>query len=314
MSEDNKQWYERGWDYITNKDNSDKIFGTGSAFLGAIGINAIVQGMFNDNFDWNDLAKPEGLVLAFASGLGVVLVQEDAISKASDEYYNNDETYLKYHKENLDLSYAVRNYDFQRYFIKKLNEKEFTELVEQLTTKRINTVKNEIYLLESTQFLLKKKKMISQRQDKLRLLNNELEELEENGIPKTSINFTPYQVDDIFNFNQEELQYGRESIEDNSISKHRKKNWLARFYVPIISVFLTGGAAALLTQSIGAVLISSIGFTFLLIYNWWNTKRTHLKLKRKSATKREIKLNTHLNDAKKEYHEWNGTIEEKEEE
>ena len=304
MNEEPKQWHERTWDYITNKDNSDKIFGTGSAFLGAIGINAIVQGMFNDNFDWSDLTKPEGLVLAFASGLGVVLVQEDAIAKATDEYYNNDQIYLKYHKENLDLSYAVRDYDFQRYFIKKLNEKEFNELVEQLTTKRINTVKNEIYLLESTQFLLKKKKHISTQEEKLKLLNNELKELEKNGIAKNSINFKPYQVDDIFNFNQEEIQYGRESIEDNSITKHRKKNWLARFYVPIISVFLTGGAAALLTQSIWAVLISSLGFALLLIYNWWNTKRTHLKLKQKSATKREIKLNTHLNDAKKEYTKW----------
>jgi hypothetical protein len=302
MSE--KTWLDKQWDYISNKDNHDKIFGTGSAFLGAIGINAIVQGFFNDEFDWRDLLSLASVAMAFTSGLGVVFVQEDAINKASDEYYDNDQTYLKYNKENLELSYKVRDYDYQRYFVKNLNDKELKELIDQLTIKRINTVKNEIYTIESTQFLLKNKKSIKKQKDKLQLLQNELVELETNGIPLNTVKFTPYQVDDIFNFNQEEIQYGRESIQDDSVKKHRKKNWLARFYMPVISTLLMGGAAALITQSLLPVLISSVGFAFMLIYIWWNTKRNHLKLKQKIATKREIKLNTQLNDAVNGYDEW----------
>ena len=304
MNEDNK-WKSLSDNpiakWVLNIDKRQRALDTISSFAIALVVYTAVQGFTNPDFSVLDLLSFVGLFIAIASGFGVMAVQNDAINKAIIYFEENNEMFKKYNNDNIDKTYKVRNADFQRQFTKKLNTIEFEEKINDETIKKINNIKNHLFKLNNTIATTSKIKSVRKLEKKKLLLENELKELETNGINPQDVKFIMYEPSDIFAFNDGETKYGAEKVRDDSKRKHTKNNIYARFYIPIITMVVSSGLLYVLSQSLKQTIISSCTFLITLLWVWYSTYSKHIALKVKETIPTVINRNTLLTDADSEF-------------
>jgi hypothetical protein len=302
MAEDVK---EKGFigvtiDYFKADGRTNKIFETISAFAIGVAINVLSKG-FTQGFDITSIWSLSSLVVGFASGLGIPAVQDDAIRKATLKYLLSNELYARYRKENISYSDKITNKIFRRYFIKETNENDLIGLKEREYEKQTEDLKSKITDLQSKKLVAKKPEKIQTKINKLEL---KLSKIQENGVDVQKLGYQPIEMNDVFNFENKKSRVGKQSLQDNSVELHRRKNWFARFYMPVIMMILQGSALSVIKDNVDEVLISSVVFLIILAYTWFNTYQSHLALKEDISLPVEKNRNDLLKDADREYGEW----------
>ena len=312
LIEDNveKKWLGRNLDKVSgwfnDPDESRNVFSTLSAFIMSTSVYMFVQGI-DSGFVLGDMWSWGTVAVGFAGSLGVPAVQEDGMVKGYIKFLLNP-LFKKYRKENIEISDKINDREFRRNFTRKHNEANITELLEKATVDTIADLEDKIFNIEDSLEIETKTKTIDKLKIQLLHVKNELENIQTNGISRNKITYTNIEIDDIFNFVEKTVKVGKEKLQDTSTARQRKSNWLARIYMPMLSIILLYAAKRLLSLNPLEIISATFIFLLILIYTWYRAYSKRIELKESIAIPAERERNTLLKEAEEEYKIWNKDI------
>ena len=297
-----KKWYDNVvLNWFKDADRSRSVFSTASAFVMSTAVYMFAQGI-TSGFEISEMWNWGTFAVGFAGSLGVPAVQEDGMIKGYIKFLTNP-LFKKYREENIEISDKINDRDFRRSFTKRQNEANIKELLEDTTTNTIADLNDNIDRITDLLTITDNVKKISKLKLQLLQFNNELENIEKNGLSRNRITYDNMEIDDIFNFVEKTVKVGKDKLKDTSTNKQRKGNILARFYMPALSIILVASAKRLLDLRPIEVIGATFIFLLILIYTWYNSYSKRIELKENIAIPVERERNTLLKQAEKEFNE-----------
>ena len=305
--EEQNNW-NKVWGWFKDTDQSSRVFSTVSSFFMATAIYAIVQGV-QTGFSLSDMFSMKTIAVGFAGGLGIPVVQENGMISGFLSFITNNKLFKRYRENNIEIADKINDYDFKRYFTKKINEKKIADEIERYRETLINDLKDKIDDTNELLLLEPKRKKQLRYEKQLQLLENELAYVKEKGVSRNKIKYVNIDIDDIFNFVQNTSKAGKDEFVDDSAIRQRRSNWSMRIIAPILTVVVMWAADGLKNVDPLTIIYSTSGFLFLLIYQWYSSYTKRKKLLVEKAIPVERNRNTLLIEAEKEYPNWRGSNE-----
>jgi len=284
-------------DKLNNPEPIIEILNTCSAFLLATLLYVVVNGFAND-FSIKALINWKGGLNIFLGGLGIIWVQNNGMLNGAKRFFTHNELFNRYRKENIEISDQISDIDFKTKFITDQNNNELEIEIEKITTKEIEKLKKAIYNINSSMFLLKGKKKVK-AENEVKLLQNELDYILENGVSLDKLTFRLTEIDDIFNSSFDKNLKGQAKYNDDSDKIQIKSNIQYRIYMPIVLTLLKGviDIDNFKSESWWGLII----FVITLTYSWGKAYARNIELKVKKAIPAERNKNTALKDALSKY-------------